>query len=161
TEKVARRGYHLSREYAIDPLEILFVREVMRTNIVILAAQTSISEVRQQMHGTHNGRQQRLYPLVNSEGNLVGVVTRHDLQEALQVPSGDAQSHTLADLVHAPPIVAYPDEPLRVVVYRMAETGLTRMPVVGRMPSHQPVGMITLTDLLQARTRTLEAEQRR
>src|SRR5262249_41107146 len=25
TEKVSRRGYHLSREYAIDPLEILFV----------------------------------------------------------------------------------------------------------------------------------------
>ena len=26
TEKVARRGYHLSREYAVDPLEILFAR---------------------------------------------------------------------------------------------------------------------------------------
>ena len=38
TEKVARRGYHLSREYAVDPLEILFVREVMRTNIVALPA---------------------------------------------------------------------------------------------------------------------------
>ncbi len=33
TEKIARRGFHLSREYAVDPLEILFVREVMRTNI--------------------------------------------------------------------------------------------------------------------------------
>ena len=32
TEKVARRGYHLSREYAVDPLEILFVREVAQTN---------------------------------------------------------------------------------------------------------------------------------
>src|SRR5438874_1925360 len=31
TEKVSRRGYHLSREYAIDPLEILLVRGVMRT----------------------------------------------------------------------------------------------------------------------------------
>jgi len=30
TEKVARRGYHVTREYAIDPLEVLFVREVMR-----------------------------------------------------------------------------------------------------------------------------------
>jgi hypothetical protein len=29
TEKIARRGFHLSREYAADPLEILFVREVM------------------------------------------------------------------------------------------------------------------------------------
>ena len=34
TEKVSRRGFHLTREYAIDPLEILFVREVMRTRVV-------------------------------------------------------------------------------------------------------------------------------
>ncbi len=30
TEKVARNGYHVCREYAIDPLEVLFVRDVMR-----------------------------------------------------------------------------------------------------------------------------------
>src|SRR6185295_15185478 len=33
TEKVARRGFHLSREYSVDPLEILFVREVMQTSV--------------------------------------------------------------------------------------------------------------------------------
>ena len=27
TEKVARRGLHLSREYAVDPLEVLLVDE--------------------------------------------------------------------------------------------------------------------------------------
>jgi hypothetical protein len=36
TEKISRRGYHMSREYWLDPLEILFVKEVMRTNIVAL-----------------------------------------------------------------------------------------------------------------------------
>lgn len=30
TEKVSRRGFHVTREYAIDPLEVLFVREVMQ-----------------------------------------------------------------------------------------------------------------------------------
>src|ERR1700730_10555048 len=38
TEKVARRGYHLSREYSVDPLEIVFAREVMRTNVVAVSA---------------------------------------------------------------------------------------------------------------------------
>lgn len=33
TEKVARRGFHVSREYEIDPLEVLFVREVMRPDL--------------------------------------------------------------------------------------------------------------------------------
>jgi chloride channel protein, CIC family len=28
TEKLVRRGYHVTREYAIDPLEVLFVRDV-------------------------------------------------------------------------------------------------------------------------------------
>jgi H+/Cl- antiporter ClcA len=103
TEKIARRGYHLSREYSIDPLEIIFAREVMRE------------------------------------------------------PSG-------SDLWRVPegsdPVVAHPDEPLRVVVYRMAATGRTELPVV----SHEDggvVGWLSLTDLLSARTRVLEAEQNR
>jgi H+/Cl- antiporter ClcA len=29
TEKIARRGLHVSREYSVDPLEVLFVEEVM------------------------------------------------------------------------------------------------------------------------------------
>jgi hypothetical protein len=29
TEKIARRGFHVMREYAVDPLEAMFVREVM------------------------------------------------------------------------------------------------------------------------------------
>ncbi len=29
TEKLSRRGYHLSREYGVDPLELVLVREVM------------------------------------------------------------------------------------------------------------------------------------
>jgi H+/Cl- antiporter ClcA len=32
TEKIARRGLHLSREYAVDPLEVLLVDEVMESS---------------------------------------------------------------------------------------------------------------------------------
>jgi CBS domain-containing protein len=161
TEKVARRCYHLSREYAVDPLEILLVREVMRTNIVALPVDASVHEVGQQLYGTRHGRDQRLYPLVDSHGQLVGVVTRTEVQEALQTPAGQSQGRTLADVGRTQPVVAYPDESLRVIVYRMAETGLTRMPVVVREDPCQLVGLVTLTDLLKARTHTLEAEQRR
>ena len=58
------------------------------------------------------------------------------------------------------PVVAGPDEPLRVVVSRMAETGLTRLPVVDD-ESRELVGMISLHDLLQARVRNLNEERRR
>src|SRR5271157_4412194 len=45
TEKVARRGFHLSREYAVDPLEILFVREVMRAKVAVLPASSTLGEI--------------------------------------------------------------------------------------------------------------------
>ena len=33
TEKIARRGLHLTREYSVDPLEVLFVGDVMSTAV--------------------------------------------------------------------------------------------------------------------------------
>jgi CBS domain-containing protein len=67
----------------------------------------------------------------------------------------------LGDLMRKDPVVVYPDEPLRVVVYRMAETGLTRLPVIDREGSRKLVGIISLDDLLHARVRNLEQERRR
>ena len=157
TEKVARRGYHLSREYSVDPLEILFVREVMRSNIVAIPAETSVAQLADSLHDGRSPRRQRLYPVVDANRGLVGVVPRHELQQLLQ--RGDNRG--LAELIRRDPKVAYPDEPLRVVVYRMAETGLTRLPVVEGEASRKLVGMVSLDDLLKARARNLEAECRR
>jgi len=142
TEKVARRGYHMSREYAVDPLEILFVRDVMRTNVAAVPVNG---------HGRGGGghvarRGQRLYPVVDGEQRVVGVLTRGDLERGAQPREA---------------VVAYPDEPLRVVVHRMSETGLTRFPVVDNEQDRRLAGMVALDDLLQARTRNLEDEQRR
>ena len=45
TEKIARRGFHMSREYSVDPLEILFVREVMRTSLVAFPESQTLGEL--------------------------------------------------------------------------------------------------------------------
>jgi CIC family chloride channel protein len=160
TEKVSRRGYHLRREYATDPLEILFVREVMRTNSVVLPADSPLSDVLQSIRNNGDQRGQRLYPVVDNADRLVGVVTRSTLHELLHTHQS-ADQRQLAEVIEAHPVVAYPDEPLRVVVYRMAETGLTRLPVVARDDLGKLLGMLSLQDLLQARVRNLDAEQRR
>ncbi|HZS77917.1 MAG TPA: chloride channel protein [Ktedonobacteraceae bacterium] len=191
TEKVSRRGYHLSREYAIDPLEIIFVREAMRTNIAALPDTISQADLTKILHSRRDGSQlQRLYPVLDTEGNLKGVVTRNDLihlqsgqvkapdgsweqpdgASAVAVANGkaapEASSQQQAQamplqLLRVKPVVAYPDEPLRAVVYRMAETGFTRFPVVARDNPRKLLGMISLNDLLKARVRSLEEERRR
>ena len=160
TEKVARRGYHLSREYAVDPLEILFVREVMRTNIAVLPANIPVKDLAQSIRGDHK-HSQGLYPVLDDEDRLTGVLTRGDLQRFLHEHPVEADGRRLSEFVRPDPGRAFPDEPLRLVVYRMAETGFTRLVVVQRNDPRKLVGIVALSDLLKARVRTLEEERSR
>ena len=159
TEKVARRGYHLSREYSVDPLEILFVHEVMRTKVVVLPAASTLGEVAQLLRTDHR-QEQRLLPVVNAEGEFAGVVTRGDIRRRLEQDGEPALTTSVYDLRRTSVVEAYADEPLRVVVYRMAEKGCTRMPVLDRA-TRKFLGLVALSDLLKARARHLEEERRR
>ena len=159
TEKVARRGYHLSREYAVDPLEILFVREVMRHKVVVLPAASTLGEMQSSLRSDHR-QQQRLLPVVDGDGRLVGVITRRDIRERLEKEGDAVLKKSLGELVRLETLETHPDEPLRVVVYRMAENGFTRMPVVDR-ETRKFLGLVSLDDLLKARARHLEEERRR
>lgn len=161
TEKISRRGFHLTREYATDPLEILFVREVMRTRVVALPVGLTLADLPRWLHGDPAGRGDRLYPVVDGAGRLSGLATRSDLLHLADRAHVAGAEARLDDVIRPAPVIAYPDEPLRVVVHRMADTGRTRLPVVERGADPRLVGMVSLTDLLQARTRNLEAERRR
>jgi H+/Cl- antiporter ClcA/CBS domain-containing protein len=159
TEKVSRRGYHLSQEYAVDPLEIIFAREVARTAVAVLPTSATLTAVAAALRPDSTVRhEQRLFPVVDENRRLVSVITRRQLREWLDESSPDVQ--TLGERALPRPLVAYADEPLRSIAFRMAESGVTRMPVVGRADGSF-VGMIALRDLLTARGRVLEAEQRR
>ena len=161
TEKVSRRGFHLTREYATDPLEILFVREVMRTRVAALPADLALADLARWLHADPVGHGQRLYPVVDADSRLAGLATRTDLLALAERARQGQPGARVSDVVRGQPVVAHPDEPLRAVVYRMAETGWTRFPVVERGPERRLVGMVSLTDLLKARTHNLEAERRR
>ena len=155
TEKVSRRGFHLSREYAVDPLEIIFVREVMRTKLVVLPAALAPDDLSTiQLDGKFR---QRLFPVVGDGGAFQGVVTAEQLQRFLQERPADGLQRWL----NRDPVVAMPDEPLRAVANRMAEHGLTRLPVVIPGAPSRLAGLVSLRDLLQARARNLTEERHR
>ena len=156
TEKVAAAAIHLSREYAVDPLEILFVREVMRTNIVAVPADTTLADIA--AHPYVAASAQRLYPVVDDERRLVGVVPRLVLEGWINDPG---RHHDLSEVLRPNPVVAHVDEPLRAVAYRMAKKGLTRFPVVERGERRRLLGMVSLADLLEGRTRVLHSELHR
>ncbi len=159
TEKIARRGYHLTREYDVDPLEVLFVREVMSTDVISFPVDASLREVVETFVADHRQtrdipHRQRLYPLIDTDGRMHGVITRRDiLDRALDPAACDngLTEITIRDTV----AVAYPDETLRTAAYRMAERGVTRMPVVARDDPTRLVGLVTLAQLLEGRLRDL------
>lgn len=159
TEKIARRGFHLSREYSVDPLEILFAREVMRTSVVAFPASQTVQDLHASFRLDHSPRGQYLYPVVTDDRRLVGVITRKDLHQALA--SEPHPQSTVGDLARRSPTVAYANEPLRVIVYRMAETGFTRIPVLDAPESGKLVGIVSLEHMLHARTRNLTEERHR
>ena len=70
TEKIARRGLHLTREYTTDPLEALFADEVMHTTPIIAHGQESLAELRERA----DVRGQWLYPVMEEPGGLLGVI---------------------------------------------------------------------------------------
>src|SRR5262249_14128745 len=104
TEKVARRGYHLSREYAVDPLAIFMVREVMRSNIVALPAKTTRAELASKLKPDHERRGQLLFPVVDEDQTLAGVITCTHLQQLVQ--DGAAAERPLDELAIRDPQVA-------------------------------------------------------
>jgi chloride channel protein, CIC family len=158
TEKVSRRGFHLSREYSVDPLEILFVREVMRTSVAAFAAATTVEEAAGHLRPEHSLRGQHLYPVLDSEDRLAGVITRKDLRK---LTAEHKIARTIGEFVRSAPVVAYANEPLRLVVERMASTGFTRMPVLDPAEPGKLAGMVSLQDLLHARARNLAEERDR
>lgn len=159
TEKVARRGYHLSCEYGVDPLEILFVREVMRPGVAVLRAESKVGDILKSINMDH-AQAQRLLPVVDHDGKLVGVVTRADIRDRRQEEGDSVLQRSLGEMVRKTMVETYPDEVLRAVVYRMAEKGVTRLPVVDHS-TRKFLGLIALDDLLKARIRHLEEEKRR
>jgi CBS domain-containing protein len=158
TEKIARRGYHLTREYSVDPLEMFLVKEAMRTKVTVLNAHASKAEIQVSLDNASSKTSQHLYPIVDDNLHLVGLVPGKVLRRwmaAVESESGSA----LGTIAVRNPVVAHSDEPLRTVVYRMVETGLTRFPVVD--DENKLLGIVTLRDLLHARFKTLSEERDR
>jgi CIC family chloride channel protein len=165
TEKVARRGFHVTREYSVDPLEALFVREVMATDVLTVDPGMAVADLRVLVDTGHR-RRQRLYPVIEGAGRLVGVVARRDVASAgaevghAGEPGQADQGVAVAALMRQP-VVAYPDETLRSAAERMISRGLGVLPVVDRDDPGRLVGLVGQVDLLRARDRLLTEERHR
>ncbi len=159
TEKVARRGHHLSREYAVDPLESLLVRQVATAPVSTVPASLPLRELEARHFDARAGRTHQGYPVVDTEGRVVGVVTRGALLDL--PPADELAGIAVASLLGRDPVLAHPDETCRAAAERMIEEGVGRLPVVARGTRGPVLGILTRSDLLKARGRALAHERDR
>lgn len=158
TEKVARRGFHVVREYAVEPLEALFVRDVMATDIATVGSGRSVGEVYAMLRERSDARHQRLLPVLSRSGSLLGVVPWTDI---LERAAGGRLDRRVDEVMRREVTTAFADESLRTVADRMAALRRGVLPVVERERPDRLVGLVTQFDLLRARERRLHEERHR
>ena len=147
TERLARRGRHVHREYGVDPLEQAQVDQVMTREVVSIPGDTPVGEVREGWFG--RAQRHRGMPVLDAEGRVLGMIDRERLERAEAV--GPA-SRPLASVFDGdPPAVALPGESCRAVAERLALQGLDRLPVVDAPASRRLVGVVSLSDIVRLR----------
>ena len=86
------------------------------------------------------------------------------MSESLSKPDGEGPGKDLIiayDLIHREPITILPWESCRTAAERMAEHGVGRLPVVSPDEPTKVIGMVTRSDLLKPRARSVEEEGKR
>jgi CBS domain-containing protein len=85
TEKLARRGHHITREYSIDPFELARVRDVMDTEVPSVPANMKLSELSDRIAlGDSDLSRRQGTLIVDDQDRLVGIITRGDIVRALR-----------------------------------------------------------------------------
>jgi CBS domain-containing protein len=155
TEKLARRGAAIRPEYVADHLAHVLVRDAATRDVVQLSDTDSLEAVRAWLASDAGETTHQGFPVVNKDGNLVGVVTRRDLLD-----SRHSAEATVRDAIRRPPVVVYEDSTLRDAADHMVMQEVGRLPVVTRGDSLKVIGIISRSDLLAAHGPRLTAATR-
>ena len=153
TENLSHRGLHLSREYGVDPLEMVMVSAAMHTSVFALPSTAPRSEAKAWYDSMlARGPEawsgwQRIFPLVTEQGALAGFLTRGQMMQEAGQPD---QAAPLLNAAAPNPISMSTTQTLRQAAMIMADSKHTAFPVVDREGKF--AGILTIADLLTART---------
>jgi chloride channel protein, CIC family len=155
TEKIARRGRHILREYTVDALEFLQAGQLMTANPVTLPGNMTLDDA---VRFFAEEADHRSYPVVDPAGHLLGLVSRTD---ALTWKVNGQSEGRLADALSDASIeFAFPETPCGEVADIMVESGIGRVPIVDHQ-DRRVVGIISRQDLLKVRSRQKSGETRK
>ena len=159
TEKVARRGYHVLREYTVDPFETMRISEIMAQPVDTLPDDTTVGEAVTFFTTRGATPRHKSYPVIRGDSTIAAMVARADaLLWTVETPPSDKP--LTEQLAGQELVTAYEDELVGRVADRMAETGVGRVPIL-RRGTDALVGIVARRDLLRVRASVLRQERER
>jgi CIC family chloride channel protein len=145
TLKLTRRGIHLEQGQDVDVMQGVTVREAMTTELDVVPLQMPLVDLADEFARTHHHG----FPVIDGGGDLVGVVTIRDLEQALT--AGGIDDKMAGDIATTDGLlIAYPDEPMWKALKRLGTRDVGRLPVVQDEGSRRLVGMIRRQDIIRA-----------
>ncbi len=157
TEKVARRGVHVAREYSVDPLEQIPVRAVMQRGLVTVSANLSVEEALRA--STPSGTREVGIAFEDDDHRSVGFLSRSDLRSYVEL--GGEPNRRAVTLAPDPTISVLADEPTRAAAARLAQVDGMALPVYDRSDDRHLVGFVNRETPFAARVLWTENEERR
>jgi chloride channel protein, CIC family len=158
TEKIARRGHHVTREYSVDPFESMRVSEIMAKPVACLPADRSINDV--VAFFTEPGAiRHKSYPIVDDDQRVLRIIARADVLR--WTVEGLPPERILSELpVERTLITGYEDELVGQLADRMTAAGVSRVPIL-RRTDDSLVGLVARRDLLRVRASVIRHERER
>jgi H+/Cl- antiporter ClcA/CBS domain-containing protein len=157
TEKVARRGHHLVREYRVDPFALTRVREVMTSTVETVPATMTLHGAAAFLtspQATHPS-----FPVIDENRHVLGIVDPPSVLRWRR--AGKHRTATLKQLLTGSKItLAYPDEYLEALADRLSQVNVAHLPVVSR-EDNSLVGYIGWKDLMRVRAKLQAEEQQK
>ena len=157
TEKIARRGHHLLREYRVDPFALTRVCEVMTTAVETLPETMTLHQTAAFL--TAPTTRHPSFPVVDAKRRVLGIVDPPTVLAWRR--AGKHRRTPLGLLLEGAKVpIAYPDEYLEGVIERMRRLNVAHLAVISREDSTL-VGYISWKDLMRVRLRLQQEEQER
>ena len=156
TLKLVRRGIKVRRGapgQELFVMDTVTVGEAMSQEVEVVPLTMPLPQLMDELNRTHRHG----FPVVDEAGELVGVVSIKDLDNA--IAAGTVQEKTVADIATTDVLVAYPYEPMGAALQRLGVRQISRLPVVKEEGSRKLIGIVLRTDIINAYHKALANRQ--
>lgn len=147
---LAQRGEHLAHGVDRAVMDRLHVETAFEADLATLAAEATLAELLAVASATRHAQ----VAVVAEDGALVGLVTHHEVREAL-VARGALEPLLVAADLAVPVEPLHPGQTLREALAAMNAQSLDAIPVVGSSKPARFLGLITRAGLMEAYEREL------